>query len=178
MDIIKRQNRKYEKSDFFFKLFDLLKSIYKDSTDISESEIELLAGDLGSSIESGYSIADINATVTNFWQILLWSREKRIAIVDAFDDNNTLDDEVFETEVDAELAKQLEIAEGIIDLLEVNEKQAHALYLSFVDECNLYNVFLALATDYREYLTPDELAEVFETAKCFDKKLVDCYRDD
>ena len=81
MDIIKRQNRKDEKSDFFFKLFDLLKSIYKDSTDISESEIELLAGDLGSSIESGYSIADINATVTNFWQILLWSREKRIAIV-------------------------------------------------------------------------------------------------
>ena len=59
---------------------------------------------------------------------MLWSREKRIAIVDAFDDNNTLDDEVFETEVDAELAKQLEIAEGIIDLLEVNEKQAHALY--------------------------------------------------
>lgn len=164
------------KSERIFRIFSTLQSVYEGVNAISEAEMKILAERLEDSINAGFSAADICATVTDFWQMLLWSKERNIAVEDIYD--WTLDEEVFDIEVDSELAKEWEITEEIIELLEVNEKQAHALYESFTNECNLYSMFERLATDFREFLTAEELTKVFKTAECFDKELVDCYRDD
>ncbi len=177
MEKIKSENGNMGKSETFYKLTDMLKGVYKDNAAISESEIELLAADLEYSIDIGYSCADIISTVISFWQRILCAKEHGKDIKEG-EDCLSGDDGIDEAEVDSSLAKEWEIADEIMDLLELNEKNARALCKSFVDECNSYNAFVRLVTDFREYLTADELKEIFDTAEIFDKELVDCYRDD
>lgn len=176
--LIRETETKYKyipKSECFCSIYDMLKNVYMD-TDIAQSDIALLAWDLEGEIESG----DLNCipnTVLDFWAVLLWCSEHGLDRED-FDFDDSVDiDEVMSGEVDLDLAKEWDIFDGIIDILEVNEKNAHTLCQSFLD-FNDYNAFVRLVTDFRDYLTDRELREIFKAARCFDKELVDCYRDD
>lgn len=156
-------------------IIDILKEAYA-GIDIAQSEMELLARNIGLDIDSD-DLNCIPSTVVRFWSKILWCREHGAKIEDVVSDDSIDFEEGLSNEVDSDTTKDFEIFESVINDLEVNEKNAHALCQSFLD-FNNFNAFVRLVTDFRDYLTDSELDEIFEAASCFDDELVDCYRED
>lgn len=164
-----------EKSKTFRKIFDMLQRVYAD-TDIGLSDMEYFAWHLEYEIEYGELNCIPNA-VLDFWAQLLWCREHGVNTDDFMSDDSINYDEVWAYEVDSDMAKDWDIFEEMIDILEVNERNARILYESFLG-FNDYNTFVRLVTEFRDCLTDEELEDIFDAASCFDDVLVDCYRDD
>ena len=129
-----------KKEDSIKKVYDILKNIYNDCN-INERTLKEFAEELADYIFlDEYELNEIFIMTSNFESNM---REKGVEI---------------------NYSKEFYVFSSIVDCLEHNEMNAKRVFNSFIDYNDL-NLFFDLMTDYREFLTKEEIDEIIEIAK-------------